>query len=111
MITKYKQKYKNRKYRVQYVALRCACHVAYDTWCDIVICDIMLRRSTRSYLSMRVFIQSDIIAYRISDVACSMLHWCKRLLGTQYTMPHQVRVNTLLWTNGTQTVPQRQRAG
>ncbi len=64
--------------RMQNNALRCACHVAYDT-CryDIVICDIILRRSTRSYLNMFVFIQSDIIAYRISDVACSMLHWCK----------------------------------
>ncbi len=76
------QKYEYREYHIQYVALRCACHVAYDTChCDIVICDIMLRRSTCSYWNMCVFIQFDIIAYRISEVACSMLHSCKTPLN------------------------------
>ncbi len=71
-------KYESREYRIRYVALQCTCHVTYDTRrCDIVIRNIMLCWYMRSHLSMRVLIQYDIIAYRISDVARSMLHWCK----------------------------------
>ncbi len=59
--------------------LCCAAQLV-ETCLDIVICDTMLCCFVGSYVSMCVFIQSDIIAYCISDVACSMLHWCNRPL-------------------------------
>ncbi len=62
------EKYENREYRIWYVALRGACHVAYDTChCDIVICDIMLHRSTCSYC---VFLCNPTLLH----IAYPMLH-------------------------------------
>ncbi len=60
----------NRKYCIRYVALWCACHVAFNTRsCDIVICDIMLCRSTHFYLNVCFY---TIRHYCISHIRCCM---------------------------------------
>ncbi len=60
--------YENAEYYIRYVALRCVCHVVYHTChCDVVICDITLRRSTCSYLNMCVY---TIWHYCILHVQC-----------------------------------------
>ncbi len=70
------QKYKN----IAYNMLLCDAHamlhmirVAVILWYAISCCAGL----TRSYFNLCVFIQSNVIAYLISDVAYSMLHWCK----------------------------------
>ncbi len=72
------QKYKNREYRIRYVALRRACYVAYNTCrCDIVICDIMLRWSTRSCLNMSSLSRKNLLCVEFCVII--LLHeWVDR---------------------------------